>query len=71
MWLMYSHQLLPALGLALPYQARPEEIKALALSEDMLEHCAKPVPDLQNLKPVQVHYQDNLEPPVISPAGWN
>lgn len=70
-WLMYSHQLLPALGLAQPYQERPEEIKALALSEDMLEHCAKPVPDLQNLKPVQVHYQDNLEPPVISPAGWN
>ena len=70
-WLMYSHQLLPALNLAQPHQEQPKEINLLALSDDLLEHCAKPVPDLHNLKPVQVHYKDNLEPPVISPSGWN
>lgn len=76
-WLMYSHQLLSALGLAQPYQEQPEEVKILELSEAMLEQCAKPVPNTQNLKPVQMQYQDNLQPPVLAPAdgsvapGWN
>ena len=71
-WLMYSHQLLTALGLAQPYEEQPEESRVLALSEEMLQECAKPIPNTHNLKPVQVQYRDNLEPPTISPAaGWN
>lgn len=65
-WLAMSHKLLPALGLAQPYAEQPDESKALDLTDEALEICAKPVPDNSNLRPVEMTYSNGLNPPVVS-----
>lgn len=66
-WLSLSHRVLPALGLAAPYSKDvPDEVQALDLSDQVIEQCSKPVPDTSNLKPVDVKYDENLNPPTIS-----
>lgn len=66
-WLRLSHRVLPALGLAAPYSKDvPDEVQALDLSDQVIEQCSKPVPDTSNLKPVDVKYDENLNPPTIS-----
>ena len=66
-WLRLSHRVLPALGLAAPYSKDvPDEVQALDLSDQVIEQCSKPVPDTSNLKPVDVTYDENLNPPTIS-----
>lgn len=66
-WLTFSHQVLPALGLAAPYSNDvPEEIKALDLSDEVIALCSKPLPNTSNLKPIAVKYEENLRPPAIS-----
>lgn len=69
-WLMYAHKLLPALGLAQPYQEQPEEIKELELTEEMVEACVQAIPDTNNLKPIRVNYREQLQPPVLTTPSW-
>lgn len=68
-WLSLSHRLLAALGLADPYLEQPDEAAKLEFPDEILKACLTPLPDTRNLKPVQVKYQSNLKPPVLSPAG--
>ena len=68
-WLSLSHQLLPALGLADPYQDQPDEAAKLEFPDEILKACLTPLPDTRNLQPIQVNYQSDLKPPVLAPAG--
>lgn len=79
-WLSLSHQLLPALGLADPYQDQPDEAAKLQFPDEILKACLTPLPDTSKLQPVQVNYSSGVEPPVLTPAagqtgtglrGWN
>ena len=75
-WLSLSHQLLPALGLAEPYQEQPDEAAQLEFPDEILQACLTPLPDTRNLQPVQVNYQSGMQPPELAPAGnkasgWN
>ncbi|MGB3276778.1 MAG: TolC family outer membrane protein [Castellaniella sp.] len=68
-WLALSHQVLPALGLADPYQEQPDEAAKLEFPDEILKACLTPLPDTRNLQPVQVNYQSGVKPPVLAPAG--
>ncbi len=68
-WLALSHQILPTLGLADPYQEQPEEAAKLQFPDEILKACLTPLPDTRNLRPVQINYQSGLKPPVLAPAG--
>ena len=68
-WLSLSHKLMPALGLADPYQEQPEEAAKLQFPDEVLKACLTPLPDTRNLQPIQVNYQSGLKPPVLAPAG--
>lgn len=65
-WLAMSHRFLPALGLAQPYEEQPKEASKLELSDAVLGACTQPVPDTRNLDAVQVSYQSDLRPPIVS-----
>lgn len=65
-WLAQSHKLLPALGLAQPYEERPEENDVLDLTEETIDLCSKPIPNTSNLQPVTVTYGEGLTPPMVS-----
>ncbi|MFV0284425.1 MAG: TolC family outer membrane protein [Castellaniella sp.] len=68
-WLGLSHRLLTALGLADPYEERPDEAAKLEFPDEVLKACLTPLPDTGNLRPVRVDYQSGLKPPVLTPAG--
>lgn len=68
-WLSLSHRLLPALGLADPYQDQPDEASKLQFPDEILKACLTPLPDTAKLQPVQVNYRANMKPPVLTPAG--
>ncbi|MGB6241101.1 MAG: TolC family outer membrane protein [Castellaniella sp.] len=68
-WLSLSHRLLPALSLADPYQEQPDEAAKLEFPDEILTACLTPLPDTSKLQPVQVNYQGNMKPPVLTPAG--
>ncbi|MFW8566949.1 TolC family outer membrane protein [Orrella sp. 11846] len=64
-WLTLSHELLPALKVAQPYEEKPSEFRELDLPSEAIDVCAQPLPDTTNLKPVRVQYRDNMQPPII------
>lgn len=69
-WLTFSHQVLPALGLSTAYnEVAPDEIQRLEISDEMITACARSTPDTSNLRPIEVKYSDNLQPPVIQYAN--
>lgn len=65
-WLAQSHKLLPALGLAQPYDEQPKEAAKLEFPDEILNACVKPAPDTSDLKPISISYQDGVKPPVLS-----
>ena len=66
----FSHQVLPALGLSTAYnEVAPDEIQRLEISDEMITACARSTPDTSNLRPIEVKYSDNLQPPVIQYAN--
>lgn len=70
-WLAYAHRLLNALGLEQPYEQMPEEVEKLALPEESIAACTAPLPDLSNIKPVNIKYGEGDQPPQLQGAGWN
>lgn len=64
-WLSLSHRLLPALGLAQPYEKQPEEAAKLEFPDEILQACLTPVPDTRDLAPINISYQKGDLPPVL------
>ncbi|MEJ6666236.1 MAG: TolC family protein [Alcaligenes aquatilis] len=72
-WLMLSHRLVSAVGLAQPYSEQPDEAAKLDFPEEAFQACMTPVPDTSNLTPITVDYRDDMAPPVLreKTAGLN
>jgi len=64
-WLSLSNQLLPALGLAQPYQEMPDEVGGLESDGELLALCDASVSDTSQFTPLQVGYTPNQVPGVI------
>lgn len=66
-WLALANKILPAVGLAQPYDEHlPKEADGIEFPEETFQACMTPLPDLTNLKPMDVQYGRNLTPPHLT-----